>query len=493
VDSPGKRVAVLAALIAGACFGPRVGCSPAEGGQAWIELSTAHYTVQTDLTPADARETGLYLERTRAALLAAGWPRSRGPEDNIKAFVLRDDIEFEQLFGQRFGGLFVRTGYTPFVLFPGKPANGGWFSEHVGRTVKHELTHHLSAYFLQRQPHWLSEGIASYLETIEISDDGQQAVVGHSHPRLLSVSPARVQELFAWNEDAVDLTRLYAGSWLLVHWMMNRKLAEFGDLQQRLIKGEEPTSAWANAFGGISLDRVNEELSNYRQHGTYQTVTVRLPAVDPPTPERLLPDVEVHAIRAFLVLHTRGLFKDESVQRLQLARKEADEALRQDAGNVSALQSMSVLQPGMREDLARRAVAAHPDDVEAWLMLADALRSRSEATSEREQALKKATSLTDKNAQAANELAFLYVKQGRFLAALPLAKRALHVAPWSSAVWDIYAAVAFGLRNCEEAIAAEHRALDLLPEQMRRSASEQFASRLRAYQGSCKLRAVQQE
>lgn len=493
MDSPGKRVAVLAALIAGACSGRRIGCSRAEGGQAWIEIRTAHYTVQTDLSAADARDTGLYLERTRAALLASGWPRSRGPEDSIRAFVLRDDVEFKRLFGDRLGGMFVRTGFTPFVLFPGKPANGGWFSENVGRTVKHELTHHLSAYFLQRQPHWLSEGIATYLETIEISDDGRQAVVGYSNPRLMSVPPARVQELFAWNEDAVDLPRLYAGSWLLVHWMMNRRLAEFGDLQERLIKGEDPSSAWATAFSGVSLDRVNEELRNYRQHGTYQTLTVRVPAIDPPTQERLLPDAEVHAIRAFLVLHTRGSFKDESVERLQLARKEVDEALRQDAGNVSAVMSMGALQPQMREELARRAVAAHPENADAWLMLADALRSSNEGVSEREQALKKATSLTDKSAQAANELAYLYVKQGRFLTALPLAKRALHLAPWSSAVWDIYAAVAFGLRNCEEAIAAEHRALDLLPEQTRRSASEQYASRLRAYQGSCKLSAVQKE
>src|SRR5262249_23306481 len=150
----------------------------------------------------------------------------------------------------------------------------------------------------------------------------------------------RVQELFAWNEDDVDPARLYAGSWLLVHWMMNRKLDQFGDFQQRLVKAEEPTSAWANGFSGRSLDGVNEGLRSNREHGTYGTFTLRLPAVDPPTPERLLPEAEVHAIRAYLVLHTRGLFQDEAVERLQFARKEVDEALRQDAGNVSALLSM---------------------------------------------------------------------------------------------------------------------------------------------------------
>jgi len=137
--------------------------------------------------------------------------------------------------------------------------------------------------------------------------------------------------------------------------------------------------------------------------------------------------------------------------------------------------------------LAKKAVTAHPESAEAWLMLAGALWARNEAAADLEQALKKATSLADKNAQAANELAYLYVKQGKSIAALPLAKRALHLAPWSSAAWDTYAAVAFGLKNCEEAIAAEHRAVDLLPESARASASAHYLEQLRGFQSKCKL------
>lgn len=486
--------AAIAALIAAVCIGP------AEGGQSWIEIHSAHYTLQTDLSADDARETALYLERTRAALLAAAWPHARPPEDSITAYVLRDDVEFGHLFGQRFAGLFVRSTLTPFVLFYGKPSNAGWFARQMAATLKHELTHHLSAYFLLRQPRWLAEGIASYLETIEISDDGSRAVVGYSNPRRAG-PVARAQDIFAWtgrDPEDIDPARLYAGSWLLVHWMMNRKIEQFTEFQRRLDKGEEATSAWKMAFG-MTPDRLNEELILYAQHGSYQTLTVRVPAVESPTSQRRLSDAEAHALRARLVLWTLGQFRDESLERRQLARREVDEALRQDPGNVVALICTSELQPASSESLARRAVAAHPESAEAWLMLAEALRSAVKSSAdqdralEQENALKKATSLGAQNAVAANSLAWLYVGQRRFLAALPLAKRAVHLAPWSSPIWDTYAAVVFGLKNCDESIAAESRALQLLPDGTSRSAAQRYAERLEKYQSSCKASAAQEK
>jgi len=479
---------VFAVLIAAGCAGPRVGRSPGEGGHPWIEIRTAHYTLQTDLSQDDARETALYLERTRYALLAAGWPHVKPPEDNIKAFVLRDDVEFEQLFARAFGGMFLRRNFTQFVLFYGKPANGGWFSENVGRTLKHELTHHLSAYFVLRQPRWLSEGVASYMETLEISDGAENAVVGFANTCRLGMPPARVQDVLAWttrDPDDVDVGRLYSGSWLLVHWMMNVQPEKFDDLQKRLVNGEDSLSAWKNAFPDTNLDRLNDELRQYRDHGRYRTLKVRVPPADNVQVGRTLEDAEVHAIRAHLVLLTKGRFKDESIERLQFARRELDEALRQDPGNVSALVSMSELQPQVRESLARRAVAAHPESDTAWLMLAAALKSDGHRVPELEGALKQATSLAPQNATAANDLASLYVSQKKFMAALPMAKRALQFAPWSPPAWDTYASVAFGLKNCAEAASAERRALELVPERSERSRGEYYAKQLQSYQTGC--------
>jgi tetratricopeptide (TPR) repeat protein len=279
--------------------------------------------------------------------------------------------------------------------------------------------------------------------------------------------------------------RLYAGSWLLVHWMMNRQPEKFGDFQQRLNKGEEAESAWKNAFPETNLDRLNDDLRHYSEHGQYRTLKVRVPPVDTVHLGRTLEDAEVHAIRAHLVLQTKGMFKDESVERIQFARREVDEALRQDSGNVSALLSMSELQPQMRESLARRAVAAHPESDAAWLMLAEVLKSQKQSVPELENALKKATSLAPQNAIAANDLAWLYVSQAKFLAALPLSKRALQLAPWSSPAWDTYASVAYGLKNCVEAAVAERRALELIPERSGRSGGDSYVKRLQSFQTGC--------
>ena len=483
-----RRCTIIAVAIAAGCAVPRAGRSPAEGGPQWIEIRTAHYTLQTDLSPDDARETALYLERTRSALLAAAWPRLPPPEDNIKAFVFRHDLEFQQLFGQQFAGLFVRNDFTQFVLFYSRPANAGWFSERIGASLKHELIHHLSAYFLRRQPRWFSEGLASFLETLEISDDGATAVVGYPNPRFQGRRPARLQDVLAWTErdpEDIDMNRLYAGAWLLVHWMINDQPGKLADFEQRLFKGEEGNSAWRNAFAGTSLDRLDEELSLYREHGTYRTFKVTLPPVDTIPPGRIMQDSEVHAIRAYLVLQTMWHFEDEAVDRLQFARKEADEALRQDPGNLLALLSMSDLQPQLGETLARRAVAAHPESDVAWLMLAEALKSQGHLAEELEDALKKAISLAPQNARAVNTLAGLYASQNRFLAALPLSKRALQLAPSSPAAWDTYAAVALGLKDCAEAVGAEQRAVELIPERLRKSGSDYYSQRLKSLRTGC--------
>lgn len=480
------RCAALAAFVATACAGPRAGRSPAEGGRPWIEIRTAHYTLQTDLSSDDARETALYLERTRAALLAAAWPHAKPPRDNLPAFVLRDDLEFQQMFGMDFTGLFVRGDFSSFILFYGKPGESGWQSRGIGMTLKHELSHHLSAYFLLQQPRWFSEGIASYLETIEISDDGSRATVGYANDRLLRPHRARVQDVLAWTNETpeeIDPQRLYAGAWLLVHWLMNRKLEQFSDFQQRLVNGEQFESAWNRAFEGLQLDRLDHELDHYR---AYQTYTVRVPPVEAPISGRSLTDAEVHALRAHLVLSTMQSFEGERVERFQFARREVDEALRQDPGNVSALSSMSELQPSMVEQLARQGVAAHPESDQAWVMLAQALKSAGHSAAEQEQALKKATSLGAQNALAAHSLACLYVDQKKYLAALPLAKRALELAPWSSPAWNTYAAIAFALKSCEEAIAAENRALELIPEGTDRVTERHYRERLGAYQASCR-------
>ena len=68
------------------------------------------------------------------------------------------------------------------------------------------------------------------------------------------------------------------------------------------------------------------------------------------------------------------------------------------------------------------------------------------------------------SAVAANNLAWNLLGLGREKEALPLAERALRLAPTDPGVLDTYAGVLEALGRCVEALDAAERALDLLPE-----------------------------
>jgi cytochrome c-type biogenesis protein CcmH/NrfG len=168
---------------------------------------------------------------------------------------------------------------------------------------------------------------------------------------------------------------------------------------------------------------------------------------------------------------------EERASVVRAARAEVDQALRLDPSNLLGLIVMGELQPSQRRELAERAVAAHGDRVEAWLMQAMALTESGGA--KQEEAFKNAIRLDATNVSAMKGLSFLYAQQKSYLRALPLVKNAVRLAPRDPAAWDIYAMVAFGLRNCNEAVSAEHRAIEALHGSSRHKPYEDNLSRYR--------------
>lgn len=135
--------------------------------------------------------------------------------------------------------------------------------------------------------------------------------------------------------------------------------------------------------------------------------------------------------------------------------------------------------------LARRATLGHPDDGLAWLTLADALRDSAESWQECIQAYRKATELLPDNATALNNLARMMLKKGKAEEALPLAVAAVRLAPWESAFLDTLATALAGVGRCSEAVGAQARALDNLPERVEASVRTQYAKTLAALQKQC--------
>jgi tetratricopeptide (TPR) repeat protein len=450
---------------------------PAEGGPPWLDVQTAHFRVRTDLAAEDARQAALHLERTHAALLAVAWPHARREEaPPMEVVVLRDPADLHALFTTEVGGLVSsRVIQGSLMVVAGRSVT--WQEpERPGEVVRafvlnHELAHQLSHRLRLNQPRWLAEGIASFLETVEISADGTSVSVGAVNPRqhaqVADFRAALARDALAWEGSPAAhgpsrVRGLYATSWLLVHWLYNHHPGRLARYQARLVLGEEASAAWREIFPDLDPDGLDETIHRYARGGDYSVFRVPLRLPDPSITSSPLADDEVHAARATLASIAMR-FIDRS-QAQALAFDELDRSLARNPTNLTALLTRQSLVPSAAEkrDLARRATTAHPDSGAAWATLAQLLEQQGARAADVEEAYRKAIQRSPHDATALNNLAWIYARHGRHAEALPLSLRAFGLDPSSSATLDTHAHVLAALGRCSEAITLQRRALQRL-------------------------------
>jgi tetratricopeptide (TPR) repeat protein len=480
---------------------------PSKAGDAptgWTEVRTEHITLKSDLGKAEAERAALAVESTRSALLAAAWPGAKLFEhERVEVVDFASQPDFLRYFGANVIGLFLHGDYPPTAFLFGPPEK--WEKRatvalaETTSVLKHELSHHLSAYFYRRQPKWFAEGLAQYLETLRIAEDGKSATLGEvnlvamaKHNRF----PQKVANVLAWSgkldtKDETQVLGLYGTSWLLVHWLNNVHPEEFARYQTFLAKGIDPDKAWKAAFPNLSTTDIDVLLYQYVHHGDYHYFVVPIPPVEGTLSSRPVASAEVHATRAAAALAGAVTLAHGTTQ-LADAQSELRAALADDPGNVRALRmSMGVAKPEQRLAIGRRATAAHPEDGLAWLTLAENLPTTPEGWDERAQAYQKATALLPDNPTAFNNLAWMYVLKGQPQEALPLALTAVRMAPWDANILDTLAGALAGLHRCSEAVAMESRAVDTLSERTVASRRAEFVGRLVQFQEKCSEAAAQ--
>src|SRR6185295_12340490 len=86
-----------------------------------------------------------------------------------------------RVFEDKFSGFFAASLYQPFIALRA----GG--SDQTRLTIRHELAHHLSRFFIPRQPSWLAEGLASFFETLAYDRDRGEILIGLPSPQRLAV------------------------------------------------------------------------------------------------------------------------------------------------------------------------------------------------------------------------------------------------------------------------------------------------------------------
>ena len=334
----------------------------------WLELVTPHFVVQTDLREARAREIAHSLEDSRAALLASAWPGSTDPRGRTRALVFTRRKDFARYTDLNHVGVaYTRPGFERLLAFtPGAVVS-------VPQVAVHEIVHDLSRWFLPLQPLWLSEGLAVYLEGIRIDRARRRVVMGEvsaESARWLNRtrSVLSLDALFATREShSIDPRRtaaFYASSWSLVHYLINQRPRAFANFQRRLMRLTPWRRAWEESFTGLTNGMLDQQLFAYLHTADFTTLRV---AFEPPAfsfTVRALSPAEAHGARALLA-DTSGAASAEAETRaaLELDPNELD-AL---TVRFHALPASAVSE---RSTIARRAVEAHPNDGEAWLLAA---------------------------------------------------------------------------------------------------------------------------
>ena len=411
----------------------------------WRELRSDNFLVQTNLDAAQAVEVAGQLELLRGHVLEAMTiaPRAQA-RLQVVIFTNHQELEVYTAHHNAAGGFIRSSEGRERILLEGD------LGDQLLRAAAHEIAHYLSFYSMDRQPRWFAEGLASWLSDSVVDGPPHVRVQG-----LLKVAPLSAKRLFDWNDENPDLVHArYMASWLLVEMLAQRHAERFAGFQRRLALAEDPVAAWNAIFpewnqsDDAAIARLDAAVQEHWRTRKAKAVAPEHAAA-PLIAQRLLSLSEVHTL---LLELPRNWTADA-------LRKELAEAFAADPGSVAALARQAAADPRSGRAFADRAVAAHPEDPQAWRLLAGSLDAADFAGSE--SALRKALALAPDRIEAAIELSAELLNQERPAEALPIISGVVARAPWSTTALLLQAQVLSAAGQCKPALAAAYHAVDV--------------------------------
>ena len=196
----------------------------------WCVTSTEHFHLVSDLPQPEALALLASLDRFRSAASALLPGLSQQSAPPLKLLVFERARDFATTFDSVTIVGFTRPSLDESLLASGPDREG----RHLHRNVFHEYTHYLlRSRAALNLPIWYEEGLASYLATISVNDDGM-VVVGRVPYRFLRgalVTPGItmdeiVGERFRLESAQHELSEIYGLAWALVRYLHHAKDAE---------------------------------------------------------------------------------------------------------------------------------------------------------------------------------------------------------------------------------------------------------------------------
>jgi hypothetical protein len=472
-------VSLLAALLCACAHGPATARS-----DGWHEVKTSHFRLYADAPAQRAQEMALHLESLRAALLQ-GFPAGLTTPLPVEVvvFASRDDLSWF-VTARQLG--YTRYSDSELRIVMSAEAFGEGETQFTA-TVAHELTHYLSQYAVKQQPRWVAEGLATFMETLTLTRDGQ-AVFGRApYAKLMHIRGLFAQErgardtlpwLWQWSEMRLSDVRAlgeeeesgsYALAWAWMHLLMNQHRAELDAFFAALNAGEQPQAAFARVFSRYAPGTLEAQLRGYVRGNVPAWTLPQPPPGDTELKVTALTEPAVHALRAKLFVRDKPPVQD--------AQKFIDYELAMAKDEPLA----RVLRAEQAHDYAQaKQIALSTDDDAAWSLLAQFLIESPalDPPFRQEVFARTGARLDDPRALTLAALGFGMLND------LPLARRhaerARQLAPWSTAA-NVAAAVVYKLLGeCEAADDATKTALALLRHRGDPSTSDAMARKLGA-------------
>jgi hypothetical protein len=258
-----RAVLLLLPLMVG-CATPRAVVLERALAQPWYEVKSGRVRVFTQ-QPEGARSLAAGVEARRAAMVGLlGLDAAAEPAD--VRIVTLEQSEFDILGSRGFAGQVLGGIAGPILAITN---SSGWMGQ---ETAMHELAHLcIHATVGRPPPTWLDEGLAQWLQTIDLSET--ELRVGKP-PRGASLAlserrPAR-SLLMQWRagtpmlSDEVDLR--YAGSWAWVSYLIAEHPLKMKELLRAFTRRKvAPEDGWAQAFPAPGL--TDQDLSAWLAAG----------------------------------------------------------------------------------------------------------------------------------------------------------------------------------------------------------------------------------
>lgn len=453
--------------------------------EGWREVKSQHFVLSTDAPSGRARARLETLEAQYAALQGAWFTYSKRLNTTMRVVQLDGESDLEVLGHARFAGV-VSTprmfGEPPTVVLA-----SGAFEFEGRRLATHELSHRFAAFYYPTIPFWLNEGLAEYLETMQVRpgaavfgehtavDDGVQVYALPSVARVPSL-----EELLAMDEQGFYLQhdssrsakkQLYAnytGAWALVHALFDENPRGFADYLDALYQGRiGEREAWSELTLTTNLRNVAQRQQTLLlDTGGVGIMTQRYqPPPGPRVEERNLSRSEVNARLSWV--HSDDTKRDRR-QLFDLANR----AVALNGSSPEALRARARADllvgdgPGAYQDL--QAALRHSGYQPAHAMaLVEFFMAQSQLDSASRATLERLLELLIDHGQSAPELeiaARYLARQGQYRAARTVIHRATLRDPSCYRCLRTFASISAALGLPRQAVLLQSTAINLTPD-----------------------------